>query len=129
MTTSDFKTIDEFGEWLRIRSLAEFKFLIHDHGFEVVKDTITARQFSVEYQKDELDVGLWVEYGTRPEIFIKSKGKRVFTNQLISKYARGLKLPVKPAVFGNRTMKDDYRNILDAYANLVKACLDAESFP
>ncbi|MBI2478939.1 MAG: hypothetical protein HYV60_09995 [Planctomycetia bacterium] len=127
MTTTDFTSVDEMWKWIQDRSLTLFTFLIDELGFEIAKNEVSPTQYSLEYEKDDMRIGLWSEYGTRPAVFIETGGKRVFTDHLIAKHAKGLKLPVKPAVFGERTMKQDYRSILEAYAELIRTCLDVES--
>lgn len=127
MTTVDFTNVDELWKWLQYRSLTKFRFLIDDYGFEIAKNEIAPTQFSLEYENGGTRIGLWSSYGSRPEVFIESGGKKVFTNQLISQHARRQKLPVESAVFGERTIKDDYRRMLMSYVELIKACLDAEA--
>jgi hypothetical protein len=84
MKTTDFQNIDELWEWVRNRTLNEFRFLIEELGFENVKNEITPTQCSVEYRKENVLIGIWSSYGTRPEVFIKTNGRRVFTDQLIA---------------------------------------------
>jgi hypothetical protein len=123
MTTTDFQSINEMWTWVQNQTLNIFGFLVDEMGFEIVKNDITPTQCSIEFKKDQVYVGVWSSYGTRPELFVKAEGTRTFTNQLIVRHIKGLKLPVKPAVFGERTKKEDYRSILESYAEIIKACI------
>ena len=118
--STDFKSSDEMWKWILDHSETEFRFLVDDFGFEQVKHDVTPAQCSVEYQKDDERIGIWIEYGTRPEVFVETHGKQMFTNQLISKQAPELMLPVEDAVFGKRVAKEDYCAILAFYAVLIK---------
>lgn len=124
MTVTDFADAGEMWPWIRSRSLDEFRFLIETHGFEVTKDETSSTQYSLEYQKGAIQIGLWISLGTRPEVFIKMDNRKLFTDTLIAKHNKGLNVPIHFSVFGERIMKEDYCTILEFYAGLIMACLD-----
>jgi len=126
MTTTDFKSVDDFWEWHQIQLLKEFRYLIDEYGFVLVKSEIAPTQCSVEWEKGDLRIGVWSSYGSRPEVFVKSRGKRVFSNQILAKCAKRLRFPVEGAAFGERTVKKDYQMLFVTYSTLVKFFLRAD---
>ena len=99
----------------------QLAFLETEYGFGAPQTRISARQCSVEFTKENITVGVWSEYGTRPALFVKIGGKRVFINRLIAKRCPEMKCPVAASVFGRRFAEDDYNALFAFFARVLRA--------
>jgi hypothetical protein len=98
----------------------QFFFLEEEYAFGKPRVQCSPRQCSVEYSKEGTTIGIWSEYGTRPELFVKTAGKRVFINRLIAKRCPKAKSPVPASVFGRRFSEDDHRAVLSFFAEILR---------
>ena len=123
MKTMDFDSLDNFWMWLESQITDKCSFLVEEKGFQIKKIEHAPTQLTIEYIKDDVEVGFWCGYGNRPEIFLKRGGVRLFTNELIKEAQLDHKNQITSSVFGKRTMKSDFEILLDYYVEILAECL------
>lgn len=113
------ETAEQFFEWLQGYIVQEFSYLVNQIGFTLEKNNIIQNQLSVEYTKNDTTIGFWCCLGTRPEIYIKSGSKKIFTDELRKLTKIQEPFPINSNVFGGRLIKSDYTVILKYYDNVI----------